>query len=433
MHNLSILVLHSLGDPNCAPAFLKSHVYSLRNTFPQHIYIYHDTALPIPEYVKETQFDAILLDVTFLCARWAPENFLAKIKTDYDFVRQSDSVKIAFPQDQYDCNEILDDWMIEWSVDVVFSVISSNWNVLYPRYHQQGEIKLGYTSYVDEPLIKIARKPFEQRTIDIGYRARKLPPYFGKIGETKWTVGRDVAVLSRQAGLNVDIALGDQGTLSGTAWLDFINNCKFTLGSNSGSSLLDPRGGIQQQVRAYLKNAPDAAFEDIERHCFSGLDGRYSFTAISPRVLEAALLDSCQILVEGAYSGIIIPWEHYIPIRPDASNFAEVLLAMKDLDLVNRLIRNCRDAILDFDDLRQTTQASKVLNLVSDLVEKKRAVSNIENVVKVAAKYQREMPARYIWHWRKIALRQHMIRTVDDYSFLSWVARKSLAAIRRYS
>ena len=66
MDKLNILVLHSLGDPKLAPRVLQKHVFSLEINFPEHNYLYHDSALSIPDYVKQTRFDAILLDVSFL-------------------------------------------------------------------------------------------------------------------------------------------------------------------------------------------------------------------------------------------------------------------------------------------------------------------------------------------------------------------------------
>jgi hypothetical protein len=149
----------------------------------------------------------------------------------------------------------------------------------------------------------------------------------------------------------------------GDAWLNFIGDSKFTLGANSGSSLLDPTGSIQRSVRTYLASHPDASFEEVEKSCFPGLDGKYSFTAISPRVLEAALLGSAQILVDGEYSGIVKPGEHFIPIRPDASNFPEVLDAWPTGRLVDGMIRRCREAVLSVDALRYKNKARMILNL----------------------------------------------------------------------
>lgn len=415
MTRLNILVLHCLGDPERAPAFLVHHVFALRKNFPEHNYLYHDATLPLPAYVADLEFDAIILDVSFLTARWAGQDFFRGRKKAYEFVKHSQAVKIAFPQDEYDCNELLDEWMCEWEVDIVFSVISSGWDVLYPRFHRLGEIRLGYTGYVDESLIDRPVVPFESRSIDIGYRAKKLPPYFGRIGEVKWTIGRDVAQLARQAELNVDIELGDSGTLFGEAWLHFIEDSKFTLGSNSGSSLLDPVGDVQRRVRDILRVKPDASFEVVEAACFPGLEGQHSFTAISPRVIEAALLGSAQILVDGEYSGIVSPAEHFIPIRSDASNFSEVLAQMSDVESVKRMIDRCREAILSVDVLRYKNKSRMVLDLIGDLVSRRNISTDARKFERVVARYSMEMEQKYKAEWRRQNFRSKVSRAIAPY------------------
>jgi hypothetical protein len=423
MDRLSILVLHCLGNPSLAPAFLNHHVFALQRNFPEHDYLYHDATLSFPDYVAEQDFDAIVLDVTFLMARWVSLDFLQARKEAYDFVRESAAVKIAFPQDEYDCNILLDDWMCDWNVDVVFSVIASGWDVLYPRYHMQGNIRLGYTGYIDESLINIPTKPFQQRKIDIGYRAKKLPPYFGRIGQAKWTIGRDVARLAKNKELNVDIELGDKGALFGEKWINFINNSKFTLGANSGSSLLDPIGDIQRNVRAYLIANPEATFEDVEAACFPGREGLYSFTAISPRVLEAALLNSAQILVDGEYSGIIEPGEHYIAIRKDASNFQEVFAAMADTVEVTKMIRRCREAILSVDALRYRNKARMTLELIGELSTKKNLSPNRSRARSAISRYMVEMPTKYKSCWSRQQFRASVARVVAPYPLVSRVIK----------
>lgn len=430
MDRLNILVLHCLGNPALAPAFLSHHVFALRRNSPGHNYLYHDATLALPAYVAEQHFDAIVLDVSFLTARWVDSDFFEARKSTYAFVRDSSAVKIAFPQDEYDCNELLDEWMCDWRVDVVFSVISSGWDVLYPRYHKLGDIRLGYTGYIDETLLDRPIKPFARRPIDIGYRAKKLPPYFGRIGETKWTVGRDVALQAHCAGLKVDIELGDAGTLLGDAWLDFIGNSKFTLGANSGSSLLDPKGDIQRSVRSYLADYPEASFDEVEAACFPAMEGRYSFTAISPRVLEAALLNSAQILVDGEYSGIVKAGEHFIPIRPDASNFSEVVAAMSDIQAVERMIARCRESILSVEALRYSNKARMVLDLIGDLASRKKSGADSEKIEKVISRYMEEMQPRYLALWRRQYFREKVARAVAPYPVL-YQALRSAARIFR--
>lgn len=423
MSRLNILILHRLGPVRLAPLFLQRHVFSLSTYFPEHNYIYHDTHLPLPGYIRDASFDAIILDVTFLCVRWAGDAVYNDIKTEFSFVRNSGALKIAFPQDEYDCHKILDDWMCEWNVDVLYSVISSHWDILYPRFHKVGEIRLGYTGYIDEEIIKIAPKPFASRAIDVGYRARKLPPYFGRIGEIKGAIGEAFSRRAKFFSLKTDIVVGDAGTLLGQSWLDFINNCKFTLGSNSGSSLLDPYGDIQRKVRSYILANPGADFLEVEENCFKGDDGLHAFTAISPRVFEAGLLESCQILVKGDYSHVISPWEHYIPIESDASDFTVVYEAMRDPVLVERLRKNCREALLSFDGLRAKGCAFSVIELISSYKTARNIQSSTEFVDRLVVKYNAEMVPAYLAHWRKQFLKQRLSATLKKFPLIDSVVR----------
>ena len=409
MARLNILVLHRLGSPALAAHFLVKHVYALRNNFPEHNYIYHDVDIPLPAYIRDAEFDAIILDVTFLAIRWSTRAYFEKLLADYSFVASSPALKLAFPQDEYDHHADLDNWMCDWNVDILFSVISSQWDVLFPRYAKQGEIRLAYTGYVDESLVAMPAKPWEQRTIDIGYRTRKLPAYFGRLGQIKWTIGRDVEARASGAGFFCDIKLGDQGRLIGKNWLDFLNDCKFTLGANSGSSLLDPSGEICEAVRSYLWRRPEASFEDLEAHCFPGQDGRYQMTAISPRVLEAAILESCQILVAGEYSGLIKPYEHYIPIAPDASDFDEVARAMRDRDLVSRLIANCRQTILDTDALRYRNAAKAVIELIASRSRRSGIPDTTMAMRSLAERHRRDTRFAEMRHWFWQAVRQPLV------------------------
>ena len=420
--SLFFLVLHRLGNPELAPVFLRHHVFLLQDALPQHTFIYHDVALPLPDALKQAHFDAIVLDVTFLAVRWGTPEYFESVLHEYDFVRQSNAVKLAFPQDEYDCSELLDDWLVSWRVDCVFSVVSAHREVLYPRYLQAGMITLGFTGYINDELVTMARKPFAERRIDIGYRARKLPPYFGRLGETKWKIGPEVERHARAAGLVTDIVVGSEGTLNGRSWLDFINDCRFTLGANSGSSLVDPRGDIQRAVRALLRKHPEMSFEEVEQQCFPGLEGHFQMTAISPRVLEAALLESCQILVEGDYSGLVQPWEHFIPIRSDASDFQEVQEAMKDHGLVQRLIRNCRATILASPHLQARHHAERVVDLVRSIRSTAIGSRDSKQARLMADQYRAGMATDYAQLWRKEWQRSRLIQWIERYPPVARVA-----------
>ena len=59
---------------------------------------------PVSPRLRREQFDAILLDTTFLCWRSVlpHEQNLGRLLSEYAFVGDSDAVKIALPQDEYD-------------------------------------------------------------------------------------------------------------------------------------------------------------------------------------------------------------------------------------------------------------------------------------------------------------------------------------------
>ncbi len=411
MNKLNVLTLHRLGNPAKANRSLRKHLFFLEDHFPEHNYVYHEVSLPFPEYLKEIHFHAIVLDTTFMGERCFDPAILKRRKRDYAFVKDSNAVLLAFPQDDYDCHLITDKWMCEWEVDVLFSVIPDRWELLYPKYFQKGEIKLWYTGCVDDALLDYPTKPFSRRSIDIGYRAKKLLPTRGRLGETKWTIGRDLKALTEDADLKVSIELfpDASGFLKGDAWLDFINDCKFTLGSNSGSSLLDPVGDVAGAVRRYLLKRPNAAFEEVAENCFPFEDERHGdFTAISPRALEAALLRSAQILVEGDYSGLLTPWDHYLPIKPDASDFDTVRRSMADVGEVESMIERCREAIADCTALRYSVKAREIVKLIHDKYRgpdvDSEAFGRAANLIEEYEKDLR-LKKKLLWAWSDIKQR----------------------------
>ena len=401
--SLSVLILHRMGNPAVAPHFLRKHVMSFQESFPESVCLFHDVKLPLPSLVRGISFDAVFLDVTMLGSRWRGEEEFARVKSEYAFIRELPSARIAFPQDEYDCSETLDDWMCEWNVHCVMSVLPGHEAVLYPKFRKRGQIQLGFTGYVDEAMIGRAVLPHKNRRIDIGYRAKKLLPYFGRMGEVKWTIARDVLAQCKGSGLVTDIAWGDGRVISGGQWLDFLGDCRFTIGSNSGSSLLDPRGAIQQRVKEYVAHHSHAQFDEVEGACFRGEDGRHSMSAISPRAIEAALLGTGQLLVDGEYSGVLRPNEHFLALRPDASNFSQVREAMRDVTAVEAMIARCREAILDDHRLRYSARDRLLDGLIRSVGVGRTVPADTQDTRSIVDAYQSHMAPAYRALWNREA------------------------------
>ncbi len=214
-------------------------------------------------------------------------------------------------------------------------------------------------------------------------------------------------------GLSLDIRVGDGHALPGGAWLEFIGSCRAMLGTPSGSSLLDPDGDIQRRVRAHLRGNPGASFEQVEQSCFAGLDGLHAFTAISPRALEAALAGTAQLLVEGNYSGILKPHDHYLPLAPDAGNMGEILKAMRDGPRMQDMIRRCRESILSEPRLRRASRDAWLRGLVLEHRSRAGRSADVEAVAAGVRRYEHAMQAAYRRLWRQQAWQAGLRRLLD--------------------
>jgi hypothetical protein len=406
---LNILSLHRMGPPWRRREAVRELEEMMSTYATGHHCLVHDADLPLPDYIKQVPFHAIVLGPTFLCARYAPALFRQTRET-YDWIKHTSAVKIAMPQDDYDCAAILDRWMVDWGVDRVVTVCPGNWDVLYPAYSRTGEIKLGYTGYISEQWTQdwAAPKRHEDRPIDVSYRAAKLPANFGSVGALKSEIaGRFVRAAAGKS-LRLDISTDSKDLIPGRAWHAFLENSKFCLVTPSGSSLLDPEGEFRRRVTRYTDLHPRAEFAEIAAQCFPGEDRKYSFTPISPRNLEAALAGTVQIATPGAYSGLMQPLRHYIPLNEDCSNIDSVLAIIRDKERVERIAADCKNLVLHTTELRF---ANHVQNLVHFI-----AAKSAEKKLPPAGESTGELFIRYAAQMQRIARRHWAVQRMRDWA-----------------
>jgi hypothetical protein len=165
--------------------------------------------------------------------------------------------------------------------------------------------------------------------VDIVYRARNLPYHLGHHGQLKHEIAQIVEPAARALGLRTDISTAIGDTQYGDAWFEFLASGRCVIGTESGSSALDPVGTIRRYEAEWTLSHPDASFEEFTALQEPGWDD-YEFTAISPRLFEAAQTKTAQILVEGNYDGIVQPETQYFPLRDDFSNLTETLERVRD-------------------------------------------------------------------------------------------------------
>ncbi|MCH7620384.1 MAG: hypothetical protein IH870_00635 [Chloroflexi bacterium] len=319
----NILILHNLLNFTQTLKSAADYVLCFERYAPEHTYLYHQISAPETAALKDIRFDAVILDATALgFCRYRPRELYESEKDRWSFVGASDAVKLAFPQDDYHQSNTLDTLFDEWNFDWVYTVLPRHTDAVYPRMTAKGRLSLVLTGYVDDMSLhefEPFARPFGRREIDIGQRVQFYSPLGGRYALLKGRLAEAVKAAALVKGMRTDISTAYDERKAGDDWLQFLGNCRFVPGSESGVSVWDPDGFIYDRVNAYVDEHPDAAFEEIEAACFPGEDGRYIFSAVSPRLFEAAMMRCGQVLVEGAYLGVLKPFEHYIPVKPDLS------------------------------------------------------------------------------------------------------------------
>jgi hypothetical protein len=280
------------------------------------------------------RFDALVVHYTLQATK------------DYDLsartrerLRQFRGLKAMFIQDEYRYVNETVKAIQDLGIHVLFTCVPEpEIEKVYPQAKLPHVRKINVlTGYVSESLLGREVPPFTERRIDVGYRGRTIPVWLGELGQEKWRIGHRFAEDATAYGLTCDIKYREEDRLYGEAWVRFLTSCKATLGVESGASVFDFTGEIQQKVEEHQMRFPDVTFEELRDLYFKDLEGRITLNQISPRCFECAALRTVMVLYEGDYSGILHPWRHYIPLKKDHSNMAEVVAALRDAQLCERI------------------------------------------------------------------------------------------------
>ena len=320
---------------------LRDHLYS----FPRHSehnFFYLNLAVRrFPWYLKTIPVHLVIFHTLFLSMRGSTTTF-DRVTKKVAFLKKSGATKVAIPQDDFIHSDQLCAFLNEFGVEYVFSAApETEWPKIYDQVDLERvqfiRVLTGYLS--DETVVRIGRlaNKVASRDIAIGYRTQRLSPSTGRHGQLRGDLADVFKKKAPAKGLVTDISTRNKDILLGDKWYEFLLKCKYTIGVEGGTSLLDRSGAIKDRTERYLALHPNASFEDVESACFSDLDGALSVFVITPRHLEACATRTCQVLVEGRYNGILSPGEHYIELKRDFSNLDEVLDTIKRDDQRERI------------------------------------------------------------------------------------------------
>jgi hypothetical protein len=267
-----------------------------------------------------------------------------------DWLDRSRAYKVCFFSDEHaDCRArraFIDDHR----VDCVFSHVEPRYfDEVYGRCRHVPHIEHNIPGYVtDEVRMAAGRLNVDDRTrpVDIGYRGRSLPVWMGRGGREKHDIALEFARRARGRGLVLDIDVREERRLYGERWYGFLASCRCTLGVESGTSYMDLEDEVATEYAALDGRDDEETLAALERGALGRWEGNVPYRTVATRHFEAAAFNSCQILFEGDYSGVLRPMVHYLPLRKDFANFERVLDLQADEEVCRTLTANAfRDLI----------------------------------------------------------------------------------------
>ena len=336
----SVLLL--ADDSTAHAATILDHIAALTEFSRADWYVYNPRDVSSSRLLDLGEFDAVVIHYSLV--------IIADTYLDPSFRRKLHEyrgLKIQFIQDDYRWVDRMTEMMRYLGIDVLFTLVPSK---EIPKVWREDRLpgvrKINtLAGYVPDNLLGRDVPRIGERPIDVGYRGRTLPYWLGKLGQEKALIAQQFAERAVAYGLRCDIGWRETDRVYGGDWITFISSCRVTLGTESGSSITDFDGSLDRRVTDYLRDHPDASFDDVFERILAPYEGNVAMNVISPRIFEAIALRTPLVLYPGEYMGVIEPWRHYIPLEKDFSNMDDVVARIRDTKFLEEMAARAYDEI----------------------------------------------------------------------------------------
>jgi hypothetical protein len=337
-------VLLLADDRESHAATLLEHIDALRRFSRHDVHVFNPRALARTRTLSLEGFDAVVIHYSLMILS---DHYLnAPLRAA---IARFGGVKIQFIQDDY--RQVAEMWerMRELGTDVLFTLVPEReLDTVWPEHELPGVRRTTtLAGFVPSAADRYPSAPLDDRPLDVGYRGRTLPPWLGILGQEKAWIAKGFEARCAVAGLRCNVAWTEGARIYGNSWFEFIASCRVTLGTESGASITDFDGSIEQEARAYLAAHPDADFWDVHRAVLEQYEGNVQMNVVSPRIFEAVALRTGLVLFPGEYSSVLKPDRHYIPLEKDFSNFWEVVERIRDTKGLQEIIEQAHTDIVD--------------------------------------------------------------------------------------
>lgn len=306
-------------------------------------YYFNPIRLNKPSWLDIDKFDIVIIHYSIY--------ILGDYYINYSWreaISKTSAVKVQFIQDEYRKVNEFHQRMNELRINILFTCVpETEIEKVYPTERLPGVLKVSnLTGYVPEYLANCDIDFERDRPIDVGYRGRDIPMWLGELGQEKKYIGVKMVEMLEDTDIIYDISSSEEDRIYGEDWVKFLKDCRCSLGTESGASVFDFTGEIEENVKVYCKENPNATFKKVQELFLKDYEGKIYLNQISPRAFECIGCGSVMVLFEGDYSNILKPDEHYIMLKKDFSNIDEVISKIKDKDLVKRIARKAYNDII---------------------------------------------------------------------------------------
>ena len=291
-----------------------------------YVHVTHDAKL---------NFDLNSFDVVFqnYCAQFVMDGLISE---SYRVALKTfRGLRVIAVQDEYDRINVLHEALQEFNFHLLLTCVQPEfWPRIYPP-HKLPHLRLVHvlTGYVPDDLMEKYRTvtPLAERPIMIGYRGGYLGARYGRLTMEKREIGERMRKICEARGLSCDIKTEAKNRIDGSAWFEFIGNCRAGLGSESGSNVFDFDGSIQKTWDELSRMRQHEISHEEFKPYIEHVESEFNMGQISPRIFEYAVMRTPMILFRGRYSDALQPDVHYIPLEKDFSNVNQVLDKLNDL------------------------------------------------------------------------------------------------------
>lgn len=394
MKKLNILLLCNRPVKNADASTVTDHLDSISN-FSHHNVTQLSFVRQLPACLNLARFDVVVIHYS-IAIGYMSEHYIGEAARQ--LIRDFDGLKVVFIQDEYRAVNTVLATLEFLKVDVLFTCVpDGEIEKVYPKQVLPNVVKVNtLTGYVPDKLLAYPAPKTAERKLDMGYRTRKPPFWLGELGYEKWNISDRFLALTQNSGLSLDLSHDESKRIYGERWIEFVASCKTMLGVESGASVFDFEGNLQQQVDLYVSEHTEATFHDVQDKFLHPYEGLIRLNQISPRCFEAAALKTVLVLFEGEYSGILQPWRHFIPLKKDFSNLDQVMSKIRDNQFLQEMADRAYEEVANNPRYSYKVFVSHFDEVISDTFLKLNKFSSVDPYTSMRYKMDIALSIRFV-------------------------------------